>query len=410
MKKVWIFQTGEPIHIDKNNMRPMRAINLANYLVQNNCRVTLWSSNFYHQKKTHRFSNFKSIKINSLLTIKLISSPGYKKNISFRRIYDHIILAYNLSKVLKTINEKPDYIIIGYPPIETSYVLINWALRYKVKTIIDVKDQWPENFTTPFPKYLRPLSRLILQPYFFIARYIFNKSNYISTISKGFEEWISSLIKSDLKEKIFLAPLTSPLIEMNKKNYQTTKSWWENHGLFQDKKTICFVGSLSRAFDFKPIQSLMQFLSDKNLDINLVICGYGEETPKIKQLMKNHKNVFFPGWINSNQMKVLFDNSTCMLAPYKNYEDFKKSIPNKIYDALAFGLPIVSSLEGNVKDLIDKYKVGVHYKNDEDLCNKVSKLLIDKKFKDKISSNSNNLYNKHYSYDLVYKKFLEIIL
>ena len=92
MKKVWIFQTGEPIHIDKNNMRPMRAINLANYLIQNNCRVTLWSSNFYHQKKIHRFSNFKSIKINSLLTIKLISSPGYKKNISFRRIYDHIIL------------------------------------------------------------------------------------------------------------------------------------------------------------------------------------------------------------------------------------------------------------------------------------------------------------------------------
>ena len=178
-------------------------------------------------------------------------------------------------------------------------------------------------FYNTFPKYLRPLSRLILQ-HIFIARYIFNKSNYISTISKGFEEWISSLIKSDLKEKIFLAPLTSPLIEMNKKNYQTAKSWWENQGLFQNKKTICFVGSLSRAFDFKPIQSLMQFLSDKNLDVNLVICGLGEETSKIKQLMKNHKNVYFPGWINSEQMKVLFDNSTCMLAPYKNYEDFKK--------------------------------------------------------------------------------------
>ena len=50
MKKVWIFQTGEPIHIDKNNMRPMRAINLADYLIQNNCCVTLWSSNFIIKK------------------------------------------------------------------------------------------------------------------------------------------------------------------------------------------------------------------------------------------------------------------------------------------------------------------------------------------------------------------------
>ena len=35
-----------------------------------------------------------------------------------------------------------------------------------------------------------------------------------------------------------------------------------------------------------------------------------------------------------------------MLAPYKNYKDFELSIPNKIYDALSNGLPILTPLHG----------------------------------------------------------------
>jgi len=43
--KIWIFQTGEPIHIDKAGLRPMRAINLSNALVKSGHEVVIWSSN-----------------------------------------------------------------------------------------------------------------------------------------------------------------------------------------------------------------------------------------------------------------------------------------------------------------------------------------------------------------------------
>ena len=59
--KVWIFQTGEPLHIDTNLTRPMRAMNLANFLTMNAHEVTIWTSSFYHQSKEHRYSKFKSI-------------------------------------------------------------------------------------------------------------------------------------------------------------------------------------------------------------------------------------------------------------------------------------------------------------------------------------------------------------
>ena len=166
---------------------------------------------------------------------------------------------------------------------------------------------------------------------------------------------------------------------------------------------------MSRAFDFKPIHTLIEYLLSMNLDINFVICGLGEQNRVIKKMMYKYDNVFLPGWINVEQIKVLYDNSYFMLAPYKNYKDFELSIPNKIYDALSHGVPIITSLEGEVKKLIDVHKIGIHYKNDRDLCIKFDKMLLDKNLKEKMSFNSKNLFEKKYKFDVVYNKFFEII-
>ena len=61
---IWIFQTGEPLHIDRDNARPMRAINLTNQLVEMGHEVTVWTSTFYHQKKEQRFLESQTIQYN----------------------------------------------------------------------------------------------------------------------------------------------------------------------------------------------------------------------------------------------------------------------------------------------------------------------------------------------------------
>jgi len=97
---VWILQTGEPLHIDGENARPMRAMNLSNALVQAGHKVVLWSSAFYHQEKRHRSSTAKSIRVSDNLEIRLIPSRGYKRHISVGRLIDHGQLAFNLKKML----------------------------------------------------------------------------------------------------------------------------------------------------------------------------------------------------------------------------------------------------------------------------------------------------------------------
>ena len=91
--KVWILQTGEPLHIDKNISRPMRAMNLSNALVNRGHRVLLWSANFDHLTKKHRYKNAKTIDMNNHFKIKLLKSIGYTKNQGISRLFDHAQLA-----------------------------------------------------------------------------------------------------------------------------------------------------------------------------------------------------------------------------------------------------------------------------------------------------------------------------
>ena len=106
--KIWIVQTGEPLHIDQDDSRPMRGMNLANKLIEHGHEVVLWSAKFNHRLKKHRQISDDEIIINKNLKIRLINSPGYSSNVSIGRIYDHIILGLNLRSKLKNMSDVPD--------------------------------------------------------------------------------------------------------------------------------------------------------------------------------------------------------------------------------------------------------------------------------------------------------------
>ena len=75
-------------------------MNLANKLVTSSHKVTILSSDFNHTKKIHRYKKFSKIKINKNLDINLIFHQVIK-NIGLARLFDHMILGFNLLKYLK---------------------------------------------------------------------------------------------------------------------------------------------------------------------------------------------------------------------------------------------------------------------------------------------------------------------
>lgn len=402
---IWLLQTGEPLHIDAGNPRPMRAMNLANALVAAGHKVVLWSSSFYHQEKRHRVQGSDRITVSPGLVIRLISSPGYRRNIGPGRLWDHAVLARNLAKELSKEKVSPDVAFIGYPPIETAAVMTRWLATRGIPCILDVKDQWPNIFVDALPLALRPIGRLALMPYFYYARRSFRDASAVTSMAKDFLQWSAHFGGREISELDKVVPLTTSTGQVSNAELEEAGHWWDQQGVKADGTfRICFVGSHSRAFDIKPVCKAAKKISQSKNNIQFVLCGDGEESPAWKLEMEGLNNVSFPGWVDRAKVEALALRSSAALAPYHNIDNFIMNIPNKLIDSLALGLPVLSPLRGEVHRLILDFNVGLSYGlvGEKTLESCINELANMPALRDTLSDNARKLFNERFSFDAVY--------
>lgn len=404
--KIWLFQTGEPLHIDRDNPRPMRAMNLANALVDRGHDVVLWSSNFYHQEKRLRFAGNRSVQISKSLEIRLVDSPGYKKNIGFGRIWDHIILANNLKKLLEEEKTCPDVAFVGYPPIESAAVMTKWLAERKIPCMVDVKDQWPIIFIDALPIYLKPFGRVAFAPYFYYGRRALRNASALTAMADGFLHWAARFSGRDVGNFDRVVPLTSSLgSSISNSDLLEADSWWCNQGIYDDgTPRICFIGSHSSAFDMEPVFQAAKSMASIGKPFQFLICGSGENTSAWKQRARKLPNVYFPGWLDRAKIEVLAYRSTAGLAPYNNRNDFALSVPNKVIDYLSLGLPVLSPLYGEVRSLISEFDVGLSYGSvtGKTLESCIDDLLAMPDLRKKLSDNASKLFENRFSFEAIY--------
>ena len=405
--KAWILQTGEPLHIDSAGLRPMRAMNLSNALIAKGHQVVLWSSDFDHFSKSHRTGKTTTIQYSENLEIRLISSRGYNSHVGLSRLFDHAQLAFNLKKELKN-QTPPDVAFVGYPPIETAWVMTNWLARKKIPSLLDVKDAWPDVLLRAFPTKLQILARIALSPYFLISARTFRKVTGLSSVTQPFLDWSLRKAKRLQNSSDIVAPLTAPDLIISEEDLNTANLWLDELGITDSRKIRgSFVGTINSAFNFEPILK-----AAKSSSIQFVIAGDGPSANVLRNRIKDLPNVIMPGWISQTQSRALANRSTFMLAPVKDLDDFSMSIPNKFYDAMAHGLPIISSITGVAKDLIEKEGIGICY-SDSDIDEfeaSLNKLSFSDDTFFKMSNNARSLFNKEFSFELTYNRLIEHLL
>ena len=402
--KIWILQTGEPLHIDGGGLRPMRAMNLSDEMVKRGHEVTLWSSNFDHFSKNHRYPHAKTIEFSDYLRIQLIGSKGYKSHIGLGRLLDHAQLAWNLKKMLRT-ETAPDVAFIGYPPIEPAWIMSKWLNKRGIPFLLDVKDAWPQVLVNSAPKRLRPLAALFFYPYQKMFESSLRKATGINSITAQFLKWCQAQAKRDNCRHDLVTPLTSPETKFSEIEIEDAKAFWDTLEVKEDKKKrIYFVGTLNYLFDFAPVIN-----AAKNLDIQIIVAGDGPQRDELLEKTRSLPNFILPGWISSCQSMVLASRSTFAIAPIISRDDFELSIPNKFIDAFRHGKPILTSLNGIAAELIRENSTGVIYSQEivQDLLDKLIPLIDDNNLILKMSESARDLYLEKFEFVSTYNALVE---
>lgn len=391
---IWLVTIGEPVPVEENKLRLHRTGILFEYLYSNpKNNIVWWTSNFNHFLKKP-FSDKKEILINENVNIKLIKSPGYYKNVSIRRFYDHLILALRFFRKIK-IETKPDIIVCSFPTIFLSFFSVLYAKKNKIPILIDFRDDWPDIFLDFLPKKLKFLGKLFFLPHFVITKFVFKNTTGIVSITEEFLKIGLGKAKRNISEFDKYFPLGYKKLEiLNEYNGKLKK-----FPLDDQKINLCFIGTLGKSFDLETV--IQAFNSGKLNDYRLFICGDGDNKLYLQNKVISD-NIYFTDYINAEEIKYILSKCQIGVCPYIPKNDFLNSIPGKAIEYMSEGLFIISSLgNGILGELIIKNKIGVNYNSKETFITQLKSLKERQNSRDTIVE----FFEKNFDSKTVYKNY-----
>ena len=348
--KVWVVQTGESLPTDDPTERPMRATQLARALIARGHEATVVSSAFWHQKKQHRATEFREERFHPRGTVVLVPSPGYRRHIGLARFHDHRQLAKAFRAVAARL-PRPDAAIVGFPPIEIAWEAVKAARARGAAVLLDVKDQWPQIFWERLPVPLRPLGKAALTPLRLLAERSFREADGIISMSEPFLAWALARAGRPCRPSDGVFPF----------GVDMPRAPVVNSAMHDGGDRIAFVGSITESFDFATLIAGFRASAFCARGGRLVFCGTGDSLPAVRRLAAEHPRIEFRGWVRSDVIAEELSHSALGAAPYIDRGDFRMSIPNKICEYLAHGVPVLASDVGEGARLVRAHGTGTAY-------------------------------------------------
>ena len=263
MKDILIIANYISTKYEKGNCR---FTYLADMLIEKEkqCNIEIITSNFEHITKKHRneeenISSYKNYKLT------MINEPGYKKNISIKRIYSHLVLGKNLYKYLKN-RKKPDVIYCAVPSLDLAYEAAKYAKRNNIKFIVDIQDLWPESFKMVFN--IPVISNTIFKPMEFKANYIYKNADEIVAVSETYVNRGLEVNKKGAKGISAFLGTELDYFDKFKEKYIVEKP--------EDEIWLTYIGTLGHSYNIRLVMDALKIVQDKGINnIKFMVIGDG---------------------------------------------------------------------------------------------------------------------------------------
>ncbi|MDR1437846.1 MAG: glycosyltransferase [Puniceicoccales bacterium] len=408
---IWIIQAGESISFVDGGSRPFRTEMLTNRLVERGHMVIRWSSNFDHLRKTFRFYDQCEISLGSQLRyIFLQAQTPYRKSISFARSRHNREIA-NAFHALMTEEMRPNLIVCAIPPLPLARVATEFAHRHNIPIIIDIRDTWPTSFLKNLPMPLCQIAKFFLRNEWRRVQQILHRANGMVALSKDDLKW--ALAKADRKRRHWDAIFPMAYEEPPQKIFNDKDERLEylrSIGASEKQSIVTCIGRVGSAFNFQAIVNLAKsYYEDGRNDIYFVLAG---EEPIRRFLQKRYRptpNLNITGWLDQKELNALLAVTTVGMLPY--HAIHSPTIRNKPLDFLSMGIPVLSSLGGELAYLIETYSFGCTFPidNTSALRQILDKLLGDEKMREQMHLNGLKIFHERFSANKIFPAFVDYL-
>lgn len=410
--RIWLVTIGEPLPIDGTGDRLLRAGLLAEQLARSGHHVVWWTSTFNHARKQQRAGRDTIVDWNDRYQIRMLHGRAYRSPVSISRLLNHLDLAGRFRQQV-AMEPKPDVILCSWPTVELCLEATRYGRERNVPVVIDIRDLWPDLFLDLVPRILRPAAKTLLRPLFEQARLACRNATAITGITP---EYIDFGLryggrKKGPQDRAF--PMGYRQREPSAAEQTQAAAFWKQHGLVDGSSEFiaCWFGAMGRHSELATVIEAARLLEKQDAQsgpvgrpVRFVLCGAGPDLNRCRRLARDCPNVRLPGWINAAEIWTLMRTASVGLTPYVSNENYIRNVPNKPVEYLSAGLPIVSSLQGVLADLLAEHQCGITYPNRDaaGLAAAIAGLRDDADRLHRMSENAQRLYRERFIAETVY--------
>jgi len=162
---------------------------------------------------------------------------------------------------------------------------------------------------------------------------------------------------------------------------------------------ICYIGGINET---RGLYELVQACSSLNYKVSLSIAGNFLDE-KFKEKLKSHHywgEVDFHGYINRNEVQKILANSSVGIVTLHPTNAYIESLPVKMFEYMAHGMPIIASNFPRWKKIIEDYECGllVDPTSPDQISNAIKTLIDNPEVAKKMGLNGRNAVITNYNW------------
>ena len=175
------------------------------------------------------------------------------------------------------------------------------------------------------------------------------------------------------------------------------------------KHLFVYVGSFGYTYNLNSIiQAARQLDAHGRCDIHFVLAGQGPSYESISREATGAQNVTLMGWLEHADVRTLMRVARAGLLPWAGLKD---ALPNKFFEYVSAGLPVISSADGELNVDLERRGAGLVYAPDDPsaLVAAVMRLANDDTFAVSAARAAANWFDQEFAESSVYARFAEKI-
>ena len=243
---------------------------------------------------------------------------------------------------------KADYVFMfEVSPMTQALVGVWYAKKHKIPCYLYVQDLWPESVEV----VTGIRSKLVLGPIGRMVEYIYKRCDKIFTASQSMAEEIVKRNVSDHKVEFWP--------QYAEEFYRPMEA---EHNDISEKFVITFTGNIGYAQGLDILPRVAELLKQQNSNVIFKIVGDGRYKKGFEIDIKN-KNVSEMFEVLGRKPaieipEILADSDAAFLS-FADNPLFAKMIPAKLQSYMACGIPIIASVTGESKRIIENAECGI---------------------------------------------------